>query len=256
MTVCTSSLRSDVTGEAKPSFLAFHHAGGSQATFVGWKSFLAEDFEFVPVGLPEKLMEGKYAFEELIAVLDEQLTETLGRPHVLFGQSMGAVIAYRLACRRANLGTRQPERLVIAGCASPLDLFQTVNDYRFDQTLAAVSDGQLPGSEPSTWPVAQRLHSHLQLLRTYVPDPVPHRLGCRFDVFVGESDPLTSVTASACWATYTQRACHVHVVGGGHLVDAPGRKEFLSRLRAVLSGPGYAELNKPAGRFDRGLVWG
>jgi surfactin synthase thioesterase subunit len=222
----------------KTSVIAFHHAGGSIASFLGWQAALGTDFTLVPVRITGPSPDGPWSFSRVIDVLDAQLAEVLAGPHVLFGQSMGAVIAYQLACRRAALGMRPPERFLAAACLPPRELAEALTTHQLGRLLSEELSLRLqtiPSQTSTTTSPAHRLRDHLEVLSTYVPDRVPRRLDCRFDVFVGNDDHLTSTASSIGWATYTRRTCHVHLVEGGHLFRGQARKDFLRRLRGVLS---------------------
>jgi transcriptional regulator with XRE-family HTH domain len=146
----------------------------------------------VPVRIPDSLLDGRSSFSDMIDLLNVQLAEVLAGPHVLFGQSMGAVIAYQLACKRAALGMTQPERLVVAACVPPRDLVEALSTPQLgmllSQELSLRFRTVLPGTVMTS--PAQRLCDHLDLLSTYVPDRVPHRLDCRFDVVRRKRGPL------------------------------------------------------------------
>jgi len=101
----------------------FHHAGGGSALFRGWRRALGPHVAVVPVLLPgRERRAGEPRFTDLAALvadLDAALGEQLAAPHAFFGHSMGALIAYRLACRRRAAGAALPRALVVSAYPAP-----------------------------------------------------------------------------------------------------------------------------------------
>jgi len=84
----------------------FPHAGGAAAMFNAWNKGLGPRVDVVPV---EILNRERFAtLRQLVDEANDQLRPALDGPHVFFGHSFGALLAYRLACRRAASGYPLP----------------------------------------------------------------------------------------------------------------------------------------------------
>jgi surfactin synthase thioesterase subunit len=197
-------VRAPAPGAALRMF-CFHHAGGGASLFRGWQRALGPHVAVCPVLLPgREARAGEPRFTELgalIADLDAELGELLAAPHVLFGHSMGALIAYRLACHRRARGEALPRALVLSSYPAPhLAAPMPEVDGRDDDALIGLLTGT-GGLAPELldWPggVAELLavtRDDLRLCaghrdRGEAPLPCPvHVVGADADALVGERD--------------------------------------------------------------------
>jgi medium-chain acyl-[acyl-carrier-protein] hydrolase len=101
----------------------FPYAGGSASVFRHWSSAMPPTIELCPVQLPGR--EHRSAHPPLTtvpAVVDELasgLQPFLDRPFVLFGHSLGAVIAFELVRELRRRARSLPSHLFASACASP-----------------------------------------------------------------------------------------------------------------------------------------
>jgi surfactin synthase thioesterase subunit len=87
---------------------SFHHAGGGGAMFNAWNKALGPGVDVVPVEILNR--ERFTTLRQLVGEVGEQLGSALDSPHVFFGHSFGALLAYRLACLRAASGSSRAAR--------------------------------------------------------------------------------------------------------------------------------------------------
>jgi acyl transferase domain-containing protein/surfactin synthase thioesterase subunit/aryl carrier-like protein len=98
------------------------YAGGGPSVFVGWRDRLPE-VELCAIQLPgrenrlgEKPIED---LSEIITVLSSILIPELDIPYAIYGHSMGALIAYRLARYLSKYATRKPGHLFVGALTAP-----------------------------------------------------------------------------------------------------------------------------------------
>ena len=130
----------------------FHHAGGDGAMFRSWNRALGPRVEVKPVELANR--ERFATLRQLVDEVNELLQKQLDRPHVFFGHSFGALVAYRLACLRAVADSCLPRALILSSYAPPHlpPAVPVVDHLDSDQLAALLSDlGGLP-PELSQWP--------------------------------------------------------------------------------------------------------
>lgn len=230
-----------------PVLMGFHPAGSSPAFFAGWQRELADCAEVMPVGLPGRSAAGggrMPPLRQLVATLAERLEDRLDRPHVLFGYSMGALIAYRLARFRAVRQRRSPLRLLVAAFPAPGWPCALLDGGALTlRELSSLIDlRSLPASlrDDRRW-MAQRLARVREDLRVFegyrqLPVTPVATLTCPIDAFAGRDDPLVPVRDMVRWSACTTGDSALHVLGGDHFFVKRSRNDFFAKMRAILSG--------------------
>lgn len=223
----------------------FPYAGGGASAFAGWQRRLGATVDVQPVQLPGR--EGRMAeprftdLPALVADLDAEIGPELDRPHVLFGHSMGALIAFALTQHRRALGARLPLALVLSSHRAPhlppppIAGGQVMDDGELVRGLSAL--GGLPQAllDRPEW-----LTALLPVVRGDLmvctgagsvdrsPLPVP------LHVFGGVEDRLVTAPEIREWAAYTTRESETEVLPGGHFFIREEETLFLDRLSHLL----------------------
>jgi surfactin synthase thioesterase subunit len=222
----------------------FHHAGGGGAMFNAWNKALGPAVDVVPV---EILNRERFAtLRQLVDEAGEQLGSALDSPHVFFGHSFGALLAYRLACSRAASGSPSPRALMVSSFAPPhLPAPMPAVDHLDDRQLTALlSDlGGIPRGL-AEWPALRdravaAARIDLRLCATD-EESEPLTLSCPIHAFGGSDDPLVTESDLYEWRSRTSGEFSVHVLRGDHFYLGDGSQLFatllplLSRLPAVI----------------------
>src|ERR1700752_2310659 len=120
--------------------------------FNAWNKALGPAVDVVPVDIPNR---GRIAtLRQLVNEVNDQQRSALEGPHVFFGHSFGALLAYRLACVRARSGSPLPRALMVSSFApphlpAPIPVVDHLDDH---QLMALLSDlGGIP-PELTDWP--------------------------------------------------------------------------------------------------------
>jgi surfactin synthase thioesterase subunit len=235
--------------DARLRLFCLHHAGGAASWFRGWQARLGPEVEVLPVQLPgrerrvnePRVRDMDVLVRELDRALDPYLSQA-DTPYALYGHSMGALVAYRLARHRAAGGRPTPVTLLAGAHPAP----------QRPQRLRGVPD--VPEGELVEWLVgigglSRQLLCHSEWLRwalslvrddlalcaSHRPGDVD-RLPFPLHVYTGRDDPLVTPEDAAAWAELTSVSCDVHQIPGGHFFprDA-GMDDFFDRLSGVLS---------------------
>ncbi len=222
----------------------FHHAGGGSWLYRDWQRVLGPHTSVWPVLLPgRERRNGEERFREiepLIADLDAQLDEYLTVPHVFFGHSMGALLAYRLASRRRERGATVPAALMVSGCTAPhlptpLPPVEALDDAALIRLLIDLGGLPSPIQEfPSLLSgVLPVIRDDLRVCLDHRGDGRP-RLPCPIHVFGGDADPLVDELELTAWREHTTASSEVRILPGDHfsLLDRP--RELLDHLRPLL----------------------
>ena len=233
--------RPDPRPDARVRLVCFPHAGGGAAAFRGWTVELPETVELVAVRLPGRESRfGEPAIADwptLLDSLDTALQEVVARPYVLLGHSLGAMIAYEVACRMTALGS-PPLGLVLVGCRAPHlpMLVPAIHDLEGDDFVAQL--GRFAGTDPRVLAdprllklLAPMLRADLALAETWPPGPsVPVEVP--LTTFSGRDDPMAPPATVAAWSGYARDRFTAHQLDGDHfsLLAQPSR--LLGPMRA------------------------
>ena len=211
--------------------------------FDAWNKALGPAVDVVPV---EILGRDRFTtLRQLVDEVSEQLRSALDGPHVFFGHSFGALLAYRLACLRVASGSPSPRALMVSSFAPPhLPAPIPAVDHLDDQQLTALlSDlGGIP-PELTEWPALRdravaAARTDLRLCMTD-EEAGPVVLSYPIHAFGGSDDPLVTESDLYEWRLRTSGDFSVHVLRGGHFYLSDGPPLFatllplLSRLPAV-----------------------
>lgn len=221
---------------AGPQIFCLPHAGGSSAHFRGW-TWLAPYARVVPVDLPghgtrlrEPLPED---WDRLVGGLTETIAAQVDGPYVLFGHSLGSLLAFDVSHRMLARGL-PPALLVAAGRNGPsvsasYRPVHTLPDAQFVKALREL--GGMPEALLHHAELLQMflpvLRGDLRLAERYVRPSVP-AMPVPIMAFAGEDDPMTDDPGVLAWKSETTSTCELVFLEGGHFfLDRP---EFSSAL--------------------------
>ena len=241
-----------------PPIFCFHHAGGGSSLYQNWERALAPVVSVWPVLLPgreKRMREPRFvSLDELVVDLDRELGPYLNAPHVFFGHSMGALVAYRLACHRQARGSSGPRALLLSAYPAPHlpPPFPSANHLDDDQ-LAQLAEGigGLAADLPPEWrsELLAVVRDDLALCESQVEADEPPPLACPIHLFGGDADQLVGEEDLRAWQRHTTESIDIHILRGDHfyLRDAP--QQLCGELKPLLRR--FAE-RRPA-RWESGI---
>ena len=222
-----------LAGVAAPALrvVCFPHSGGSASAFAGWADVLPPGVQLVAVQYPgrsDRFVEPLVG--DVAAMAGQVAAELLQLPRardVLFGHSLGAVVAYETALVMRDVG-QEPHRLCVSACLPPGHMENSdVHDAPDDEFWATLVD--LGGIEPDIADNAElrelllpALRSDLRAHATYLPWPGTRPLTCPVSCYYGSDDPLVGEERLAGWAAVTTGRFTSHDRPGGHFHLADG----------------------------------
>jgi medium-chain acyl-[acyl-carrier-protein] hydrolase len=221
------------------------HAGAGASVFRSWPDGLPEWMELALIQLPGRESRVGEAFpqdvHEVTDALLEEMDGLLRRPYALFGQSMGALIAFELARQARGVGRPQPLHLFVAAYGAP-------HRYSLRPGLDELSTSQLTetlrrwqGTPEALLRNAELMAFYIRILRAdlalcagyrYHDD---RRLDIGISAFAGMDDPDVGSQALAAWRELTTSTFRMRRLPGRHLFPPAVVPELLRAIESDLS---------------------
>ncbi|WNI30987.1 alpha/beta fold hydrolase [Streptomyces sp. ITFR-6] len=232
-------------GAATARILCLPYAGAGAAAYRTWATAMPPGAELHAVELPghgRRLPEPPGAdLTEIIEALTP-LAARPGPPLVLFGHSMGALLAYEL-CRALTTFGAAPAALVLSAM-SPAHLVDRTAQRALAENPDALLDHvrELGATPPEVLHTAalrelvlRTMRADLRLLAAF-PDPAtddPLPANIPVTALSGQTDRLYPPHTVAAWTAIAERWEGMHVLPGGHFF--PWQGDTGPRLVAALA---------------------
>jgi len=227
--------------------IALHHAGGNAAFYQPWvKQFQGLDWlEFMAVQLPgrgRRMNEPPmHDLPALLAAAEEGIAPLLDRPYVLFGFSMGAMLAFELTARRQRRGETLPQALVLAGRGAPRPVAPARSRATFSREKIVRELERLGGTDPVLLQDGPFMDI---LLRTFQADfaladahccPQPLALNCPLYAWGGADDPEVPVERIYRWNAFAGGSFAGRLFPGGHFFLRSAHAVVMESLMQILT---------------------
>lgn len=221
-----------------PHLICFPYAGGAPSVYRDWAQHLGAGTQVVPVLLPGRsLRRGEPPYtvlRELVSDLTRALIDhRLTRNYALFGHSMGALLAYEVACALREAGEPEPAHLFVSGSRAP-HLYGDRSRHTLDDAdlRQMVRDLGGLGENPDIGNVF--LQGHLHVLRADLAVCDTYRwtprapLSCSMTAFSGSDDPIAPAYEVEAWrACTTGSLLHRHLEGDHFFLNGPAKPLLL-----------------------------
>ncbi|MBF6181917.1 type I polyketide synthase [Nocardia otitidiscaviarum] len=239
---------------ASVRLFALPFVGGAASVFTPWPNQLPETVEVVGIQFPgrEDRIEDVPidAMPEFVAELAEAMLPYLDRTFVVYGHSMGGLLAYELTRYLEQQYNEVPMKLIIGGWPSPVlveDYVRNLNHVRDGFDLASESDSRvlavlrdnklldIPVEEEAAimhWLPAIR--ADLKMLGDYRFHN-GYTLRAPISVLRGADDPVFEESQLEGWGKLTSGGFSLTTVPGGHLFIQNADPRVMRTIAAELS---------------------
>ncbi|MFF9347881.1 thioesterase II family protein [Streptomyces sp. NPDC014734] len=234
---------------AERTVICFPHAGGAASYYFGLSATPPAGTEVLVVQYPGR--ENRLFEEPLasVASLADSVARVLrarrvNRP-VLFGHSMGALVAFEVARRLEEASTASapgpvPAALVVSACAAPSHhadrarLLHGIEEERDADVLARVvglggTGRAVAENEELVQLFLPALRADLSAVRGYRA-AADATVRCPITVCVADADPDVPVAGAALWGRHTSAGTSVHVFEGDHFYLGTWPRRLLDLL--------------------------
>jgi medium-chain acyl-[acyl-carrier-protein] hydrolase len=219
----------------------FPYAGGGASIYYGWLKALPASVEVCPVQLPgreHRLSDPLFTqLPEMVRAVRQVVLPSLDKPFVLYGHSMGGLLAYELARLLRREGDPQPQHLFVSGCRAPHLAVPDRITYNLPEPELLEELRTLNGTPEEVIENPELMQLLLPVLRadfevveTYAYAPEPP-LDLPISVFGGLEDENVDHRHLEGWREHTTASCSVRMMPGDHFFLRPAQADLL-RLMA------------------------
>jgi len=236
-----SLLRFGATGTARRRLFCLPFAGGTPAAYRMWTRDLPDDVEVVAVPLPgrnpssrEPLLD---SMDDIVAALLPAVRGAADLPYVIFGHSLGALVAFELTVALEQSDAPAPDALFVSGRRSP-DAPATgrpIYDLPDDAFLDAIdrSFGGVPEAirrEPELLALLlPALRADVRTYETYAP-LTQRKVGCAVHVYGGVDDAHPRPDELSGWQRVAEQPVTVQLFPGGHFYLTTARTDLTADI--------------------------
>ncbi len=230
----------NVRGRSPYLLICFPFSGAGANIFRTWANEL-DNANLLAVQLPgreRRIMENPIDdLDSLVNELADALEPRLDRPYLLFGHSMGALIAYRLALAMEAKPMKAARHLIVSAYRSPEvpnrnRSLHNLSDPEFIDELKKYggTPEEILQHEESMDLLLPMLRADFRMHETYRHGDEPP-LDCPISAFAGESDSLVPMADMALWSSKTVGGFDLKRFKGGHFFLQESRSELLAAIQ-------------------------
>jgi len=211
------------------------HAGGCASAYL-WAEHFPDDVEVCAVQLPGRENRfGEAPLSSMAEVVDEVAPAIAARtdlPYVLFGHSMGALVAYAVTRRLAEQGAPLPRRLFVSAHRAPhLPDRDPLRDLPDDEFVARMPQSDLARMDPELRALfLPMVRADITVCETWA-HPATDPLPVPVTALGGRDDDLVTEAELAPWREHTGADFAVELLPGGHFYPDGAETVLAERIR-------------------------
>lgn len=228
---------------AKFNLFCFHHAGGAASHFSDWQRHLPATIQVNAIQLPGRDHRyGESFYNSVSQIVDKLLTfEDVFRekPFVLFGHSLGAIIAFELTKTMQKKGL-SPMALIVSGRSAPAlahlqEPIHHLPDELFIKQLilryGGLRSDVLQSAELMSL-LLPRIRADVAMAESWKYEKTL-KINCPLFVFGGDNDVSVSEDDLSGWQLESENKIRIFRFSGDHFFIETDKIAVMSKIRQV-----------------------
>ncbi|GII66527.1 oleoyl-ACP hydrolase [Sphaerisporangium krabiense] len=230
--------------ENGPTLVCFPHAGGSASYYVPLSNALRSGVQVLAIQYPGRQDRHHEPPLSTVDELADQAFAALGplldRPVALFGNSMGALVAFEVADRMKRTLGAAPVTLFASSRRAPSAYREESVHLRDDEGLIedlkrlSGTDVRILNDPELLGMILPPMRNDYKAVETYRCRPGA-RLDCPVVVMIGDEDPTVDADEAKAWSHHTTGPFDLHTFSGGHFYLAQHQQEVAGLIRRRLA---------------------
>lgn len=215
-----------ISGKSEARLLCFHYAGGGSAYFRKWLNLVPSSIDILCVQMPGRQArvseELPSSFDDVLVPLSQEILHYSDKPLVIYGHSMGAIMAHELA--QALDHHLFFKHLVLSGRRSPntsSKISKTISNLPKRKFLEEIRRlGGTPEEVFNDLDLLDYLYpillSDFKLSEKYEPKTNRIKLSVPITVMGGDEDDYANKNDLVGWESETKSVFELGMYKGGH----------------------------------------
>ncbi|MGW6270101.1 thioesterase II family protein [Streptomyces sp. NPDC055060] len=229
--------RLDTRTDAATRLICLPHAGGSASAYRSWLPDWHDAPELWAVQYPGREDRTPEALPHTLPQLAQHIALALqwmaDKPYMLFGHSMGAVLAYETVRQLGQLGLPAPTRLIASGSPAPATAGTPSAPPDPEPDVQWLHEGDAAPDPELRRTATHILKGDLALLAAYAQEPQSQPLNLPLLVLTNEDDPDVNDDTVTDWSRCTSCAVEHTALPGNHFACYEQATHILAALRAT-----------------------
>lgn len=204
------------------------YAGGSASIYMKWKKNLLNDIELIslePSGRGRRCDEPLHDnLHEAVDDLYREVAKIMDRKdeYILFGHSMGSLLAFELYYKLMENGFREPLHLYVSGGKAPhLERRNIYHDKPLEQFREHIVDFDVQSAQIFEHEELRQfflpiLRSDYKMVETYKYTNKIRKVGCDMTVLTGTTDSSLTLKDVNEWIIHAGTGFQIKQYEGGH----------------------------------------